>query len=49
MQCRAVFGVVHMHAGEKVLHLLRHAAGSGPFQQRLQRGGVEALASEVQQ
>jgi hypothetical protein len=49
MQGRAVFGVVHMRAGEKVLHLLRQAAGSGPLQQRLQRGSVEALAGEIEE
>ena len=49
MQRRSVFGVVHMHAGKKVLHLLRQAAGSSPLQQRLQRRSVETLAGEVEQ
>jgi hypothetical protein len=49
MQRRAVFCVIHMRAGEEVLHSLRQATGSSPLQQRLQRGGVEALAGEVEQ
>jgi hypothetical protein len=49
MQCRAVFCVVYMRAGEEVLHLLWQAAGGTPLQQRLQCRGVETLAGEVEQ
>ena len=49
MQRCAVFGVVHVHAGEQVLHLLRQATRSRPLQQCLQRGGIQTLTGEIEQ